>query len=144
MSQDRQDGRRWPAPLGDRVAHDADAPQLAEAVSGVWHEIHDTLHPIIGHRGVAALYNRSLQRTTAAHPWLAAAQQRELDVFEPAALRDALAQRAPAEAAAGAMALFDAFRDLLASLVGAALTDRLLHSVWTPPSGDMPAQDTSS
>jgi hypothetical protein len=143
MPKDRQDGRRWPAPLGDRVARDADASQLAEAVTVLWREIHDTLHPIIGHRGVAALYTRSLQQTTAAHPWLAPAQQGALDAVEPAALKDVLVRQTPAEAAAGALAMFGAFRALLASLVGASLTDRLLHPVWTHSPGDMPAQDTS-
>jgi hypothetical protein len=47
-------------------------------------------------------------------------------------------------AAAGGSALFLRFHDLLASLVGASLTDRLLRSVWTHSSAVSPVQDTSS
>ena len=53
-------------------------------------------------------------------------------------------QQAAAEAAAGGTALFQSFHELLASLVGASLTDRLLRSVWAHSSGASPAQDTSS
>jgi hypothetical protein len=63
--------------------------------------------------------------------------------IDPSGLRSALVQQAAAEAAAGGSALFDSFHELLASLIGAALTDRLLRSVWTRTSGDSPAQDTS-
>jgi acetyl-CoA acetyltransferase len=47
--------RPWPAPLGDRVADDASAGQIADAIVALWQEIDQALHPIIGHRGVAAL-----------------------------------------------------------------------------------------
>jgi len=45
---------------------------------------------------------------------------------------------------AGGGALFQSFHALLTSLVGASLTDRLLHSVWVHSSSTSPAQDTSS
>jgi hypothetical protein len=51
-------------------------------------------------------------------------------------------QQAAAEAAAGGNALFLTFHELLSSLVGASLTDRLLRSVWTHSSPDSPVQDT--
>jgi hypothetical protein len=47
----------------------------------------------------------------------------------------------PAAAAVGGAALFRSFHDLLASLVGVTLTNRLLHAVWAPTSGDTPVQD---
>ena len=69
-----QPSRRWPAPLADRVTDGADAEQVADAIVAIWLEIDQALNPIIGHRGVAALYNRSLNLTAAAHPWLAVGQ----------------------------------------------------------------------
>jgi len=139
-----QEGRPWPAPLAGRVTDDASAEQIADAIAALWQEIDQSLHPIIGHRGVAALYNRSLLLTTADYPWLAIGHQGSAASVDPSALKAALAQQAAAEAATGGIALFQSFHDLLASLVGASLTDRLLHSVWARSAGASPAQDTSS
>ena len=137
------EGRRWPAPLADRVTYDASAEQVADAIVAICLEIDQTLHPTIGHRGVAALFNRSLSLTAAAYPWLARDQPGVLAAFDPSALKAALVQQSAAEAAAGGLALFQSFRELLASLVGASLTERLLRSVWAHPSSGPPAQDTS-
>jgi len=63
---------------------------------------------------------------------------------DPSALRAALVQLTAAEAAAGGSAVFHSFHELLASLIGAALTDRLLSSVWTHSPQGSPAQDSSS
>jgi len=134
----------WPEPLGGRLAVGADAEQVADAILAVWQEIDEALNPIIGHRGVAALYKRSLNLTAARYPWLAAGQQGVLAAVDLGALKAALAQRAPAEAAVGGRALLQSFHTLLCSLVGASLTDRLLVSVWAQPAGVVPAQDTAS
>jgi hypothetical protein len=139
-----QERRPWPAPLAGRVTDDASAGQIAGAIAAIWQEIDQSLHPIIGHRGVAALYNRSLHLAAADYPWLAMGHQGVLAAVDPSALKAALEQQAAAEAAIAGLALFQSFHDLLASLVGASLTDRLLHSVWARSAGASPAQDTSS
>lgn len=144
MPLNSQEGRRWPAPLADRVTDGADAEQVADAIVAIWLEIEQALHPIIGHRGVAALYNRSLHLTAVAYPWLAIDQPAVPAAVDPSRLRAALVQQTAAEAAVGGSALFQTFHELLASLVGASLTDRLLRSVWTHSSPGSPAQDTSS
>jgi len=143
MPLDNAGAPRAPAPLNGRVKDATDAEQLADAVFAVWREIDQALHPIIGHRGVAALYNRTLKLTAAAYPWLAMEQRGIPAAVDPAALHAALVQQTGAEAAAGGNALFHSFHQLLASLVGPALTERLLRSVWTPSSGAAPAQDHS-
>jgi hypothetical protein len=142
MPLENKAGRRWPAPLADRVTDGADAEQVAGAIVAIWLEIDQALHPIIGRRGVAALYNRSLSLTAAAYPWLAIDQPAVPAAIDPSGLRSALVQQTAAEAAAGGSALFQSFHELLASLVGTALTERLLRSVWTHPSGTSPVQDT--
>jgi hypothetical protein len=142
MPPKSQQSRPWPAPLADRVSDGADAEQVAEAITAIWLKIEQALHPIIGHRGVAALYNRSLHLTAVAYPWLAIDQPAVPAAIDPSGLRSALVQQTAAEAAAAGSALFLTFHELLASLVGAPLTDRLLRSVWTRPSGGSPAQDT--
>src|SRR5688500_8873461 len=58
------------APLAQRIGEDASAAQIAEAVIATFSEIDAVLSPIIGTRGVAALYRRSLHLTAATHPWM--------------------------------------------------------------------------
>jgi len=116
-------------------------PKLADAIVAVWLDIDQALHPIIGRRGVAALFHRSVKLTAAVHPWLAVSHAAAPAAVEPSALRAALVQQGPAEVAAAGGALFETFHGLLASLVGESLTQRLLHAVWNQPAGASPAQD---
>lgn len=140
---DNAGAHHGPAPLTGRVQDATDAEQLADALVAVWREIDQALHPIIGHRGVAALYSRSLMLTAAAYPWLAQGHAGALAAVDPTALRATLTQREHAEAAAAGSALFENFRGLLASLVGESLTQRLLHTVWDHTAGAPPAQEDS-
>ena len=137
----RQDDEVWPEPLNRHAVPDADAAQLTDLTVRLWAELDAALNPIIGRRGFSALYHRSLKLCAARHPWLAADMPSPMAPADTELLRAALLQQTPAEAAAGASALFQTFRDLLASLVGAALTEQLLQPVWAPPSAADPAQD---
>lgn len=143
MSSDGEHRPRTATPLTQRLGICADAAQVAEALEGVWCEIETALTPIVGQGGVAALYKRSLHLTAPAHPWMLLRQ----DGVEPSANRTALklavSRQGSAQALAGGDALLVAFYDLLGSLVGTSLTERLLRSVWAHPAGDTPAQDTS-
>ncbi len=116
--------------------------QIADGAMQTWHRIHAALSPVIGPRGVQALYRRTLHLTRGSFPWIGAG----LEASEPgdyADLRDALARQASDVASAAHGALLQHFVDLLTSLIGGALTERLLRSVWDPlPSGDA-AQDTT-
>lgn len=131
------------APLARRVGADASAAQVAAAVVAVWHEIDAALAPIVGPRGVAALYQRSLHLARAAHPWLAGASAGLHDALDLAALDVVLARQDSASAAAASNALLQTFHDLLGSLVGASLTERLLRCVWANTSSGSPAQDAT-
>ncbi len=144
MPIESPESRRWLATLTRRVPADADAEQIADAVVVIWLEINQALHPIIGFRGVAALYNRSLRITTREYPWLGDGHQGVLAAVDASALKATLLRQPPDVAAAGGMALFVTFHELLASLVGPSLTDQLLRAVWTQPSGASPEQDFSS
>jgi hypothetical protein len=62
--------------------------------------------------------------------------------IDAAALKAAFAQQTSSDARNAGNSLMQAFHELLTSLVGASLTERLLHSVWTDPS-TFPPQDTS-
>ena len=142
MSTEISASRRPPAPLGNRVGADAHASQIAAAVFAIWEEVDDTLTPIIGPRGVAALYYRSLHLTGATHPWLGGKHDIVKPAVNPKALESILAQQESAAAAAAGTAFFQNFHDLLASLIGPSLTERLLRAVWANSSSGTAAQDT--
>ena len=130
-------------PLASRVGSDADAAQIAAAVIAIWDEIDDALTPIVGPLGMVALYRRSLHLAAAHHPWLAGRDEGVLTDTDPAVLKSVLARRSSADAAAGGSAFLNTFHELLASLIGPSLTERLLRSVWDNPSSGPAAQDTS-
>jgi hypothetical protein len=127
--------------LVQRGGNGADATQIADAMVSTWQEIAAALGPIIGRGGVAALYKRSLYLTGPAHPWLAGAQEGVPTPMDFAALKSVFAQQSSATAAAGGRALLQTFYDLLASLVGPALTGQLLRSVWEKSFSGLPEQD---
>jgi hypothetical protein len=139
------ESRRIAVTLAEQVSEGADAARVADHVLAVWKQVEDVLTPIIGQRGVAALYRRSLYLAARDHPWLARLQLQEADppAVDVAALRSALAQQDPDAAAAGGGALLQTFHELLASLVGPSLTGRLLATAWELPTRGPSAQDPS-
>jgi len=125
-----------------------DAGQDASAVAGralaEWRRVDAVLSPVIGHGGVAALYRRSLFLLRPQHPWLPGNRAGALDAVEFTELQAALALRPAADARAANSALQRTFHDLLDSLIGTSLTERLLQPASDPASnGDVP-QDSSS
>ncbi len=126
--------RRWDV--------DADPAQIADAVISMWQDIAAGLNPIIGKGGVDALYQRSLYLTRNAHPWLITAR----DPTQPAAmdleaLKSALKGQSRITAAAGGAAVLQTFHGLLSSLIGSALTERLLQPIRVNFLSEPPAQD---
>ncbi|RNF83338.1 hypothetical protein EER27_12665 [Lysobacter psychrotolerans] len=108
-----------------------------------WQEVDAVLSPVIGQRGVAMLYKRSLFLIGSAHPWLAGMHQGVQPTVDLEALKSAFAQQSSANAATAGGDFLQTFYELLTSLVGPSLTERLLRPVWAHfPSGP-PAQDTS-
>lgn len=128
--------------LTTRVANE-DAARIADAMLATWRDIEAALTPIVGRLGVAALYKRSLYLASSGHPWLSALGSGDPATMDLAALKSVVAQQAGADAALGASAFLQTFQQLLSSLVGPALTERLLRSVRADSPGDHPAQDTS-
>lgn len=116
---------------------------VAIAAVGRWETIVEVLSPILGQRGVAALYRRTLNLAGASHPCLIEAHESD----EPLSfkrLRRVLAQQSPDAAAAATDASLETFHGLLNSLIGISLTQRLLGSVWSPIFSGSPAQDTKT
>ena len=121
----------------------AGAGHIADAAVTLWRGVDATLSPIIGRRGVAALYKRSLYLIRSDYPWLTGVHQATVREGEFAPLHTMLSQQTSATAAAANNVLLQMFLDLLGRLIGTSLAERLLPSMRdTPNSGDA-AQDTS-
>ena len=141
---DTFDNGRIAASLASRINGSADAVEIAHEIVTMCQEVNDALSPIIGRRGVDALYKRSLYLAAPTFPWLATARDGAQDFMDPAKLKSTLAAQSPASGAAGGVLLLQTFQDLLASLVGTSLTERLLHPVWNNSSGSPRTQGFSS
>ncbi|MES2226711.1 MAG: hypothetical protein V4540_02945 [Pseudomonadota bacterium] len=121
----------------------ADPARLAEKIVATCRAIDDALSPIVGHRGVAALYRRSVHLASEAHPWLARAHEGTPTALDLAPLAAVLAQQSGAQAVAGGTLLLQTFHSLLTTLVGPSLTERLLRPVWATFLSGPSAQDTT-
>jgi len=137
------EAQRIQATLAHLVAEGADPRRVADKAAATWRDIDVALSPIIGKLGVAALFKRSLYLSRTEHPWLAAIADPAQSPGNFEGLREAMMQQTSARASAANSALLLTFHDLLTSLIGDSLTERLLRSVRdNPPSGDA-VQDTS-
>lgn len=87
------------------------------------------LAPIIGHRGVAALFGRSLHLARPDHPWLTASHETLAEPMDFAALQSILSQQSSAKVVAANGALLQKFVEQLNHLIGGSLTARLLRPV---------------
>ncbi len=139
--QDGQDIQRIAASLARRGGVDATAGQIAEAVFGKCQAIEAALAPILGLRGVAALHRRSLHLAARNHPWLVGGPPGEQPSEDLSVLKTLLARQTSPDAALGGAAYLQAFHDLLASLIGLSLTERLLRGIWIDFMGAPPTQD---
>jgi len=122
----------------------AGSGQVAAAALAQWRRVEAELTPILGSAGFAALYKRSLYQLRDAHPCQAAVHEAYPAVadFEP--LRSALAKQSQTDAASTQGALMQVFRDLLAGLIGAPLSERLLQPEKDFSSIGKAGQDTPS
>ena len=110
------------------TAGGATSNRIADAVVTTWQAIQAALVPVIGGRGVAALYGRSLYLIRASYPWMNGTgdhTQMDLEL-----LRTALSHQESATAAAGAGAHLHSLSELLGSLIGPSLAGQLLGPVW--------------
>lgn len=125
---------------GRYIARTADASLM------IWNDIQAALLPIVGERGVEALCRRSLHLARTAHPWLVRAEALgAADGVAPAPsanglVRDLVIGRTDVDAALAASIFLNTFRAVLADLLGAPLTERLL----TPVARQRPAQEARS
>ena len=112
----------------------------AAAVVAWWQAVSDALAPVLGVRGVIALYQRSLHVSAESHPFLRGIDQ-AYDEFNLPGLAALLSQQSEHAIAAAGTTLAANLSSLLEGLVGPSLTWRLLQHVQAPPIGGSAAQD---
>lgn len=120
-----------------------DTGLIATGLVSLWQEINTVLYPIIGQRGVAALYRRSLSLSARTYPWLASSHQGAQASIDLTHFKSLLIHQQAADLIAGGALLLNTFHELLVSLVGPSLTERLLRSVGSNLFNGPPAQDPS-
>jgi hypothetical protein len=118
------------AALGRRLGDDPGVATLVRSVASIWSEIDASLSPVLGSRGVAMLYKRSLVLAGATHGWLPRVDEALPVTVDLAPLHAALMQQGNTVALDGGSAFLRTFYELLSSLVGPSLTERLLRSIW--------------
>lgn len=125
--------------LAHRAGNAADAKAVAEAAISTWHQAAVRLAPVIGPQGVDVLFRRSLHLTKSTVPWLTMAMDDGDCAALLATLQARLAEREAAAAHEASYALLTNFTELLASLIGPPLTERLLAPIWaaSPPSTEL-------
>ncbi|MEA5150265.1 hypothetical protein VB145_17970 [Xanthomonas arboricola] len=130
--------------LERQVAAGAEASTIASTAVAMLQQIDKVLTPILGPRGVAALFKRALFLTKDEFPWLdeafvAVEASDDRNAVETVGV--VLSQQRTETAAAGGAAFVHTFHAVLVSMIGPTLTERLLRSVWVTFSSGFSAQD---
>lgn len=118
--------------LAHRAGDAPDASAIANATLDAWQEVAARLAPVIGARGVDVLFGRALYLTSATFPWLAMTGEYGDGAARLASFRARLETHEAAVAAEAGYVLLATFTELLATLIGTSLTERLLSPVWAP------------
>ncbi len=126
--------------LDDDMTTNAGAQDLASGSRDLlqpWQRIAQRLCPLIGESGFCALFGRAVHMVGPDHAWLAPQQPCRSTEQLFASLAERLAPVEPGQAAAANDTMLQTFTKLLATLIGEALTQRLLASATA--SADQPA-----
>jgi hypothetical protein len=143
MANKNREGPRIVSILALRVGQSTDSKQIARALAETWSEAEAALIPIIGAEGVAALLRRSIFLSSAAHAWFAALPKSARRVSDFGAVSSLIAEQPAQEALAGSTSLLLQFYNLLTSLIGLSLAERILETAWIGLSRGESAQDHS-
>ncbi|MES2351805.1 MAG: hypothetical protein V4641_29900 [Pseudomonadota bacterium] len=103
---------------------------LARRSVQLWAAIADELMPIVGDRGLIALFNRCIDICGTTFPWLLKAPARSSPTRCFDALGAQLSEREPRDGLAASRALFGTFHDLLLMLIGEPLAGGVLDAAW--------------
>lgn len=143
-SMQSQESDDFAAFLEGAVLNGESSRAVAERVAAIVQGIHQALVPIVGRGGMAALYNRSLHLSRPQHAWLPAPAEVAASEVDLAMLTAALADQTAVDAAAAGKQLLGNVGDLLKTLIGESLTERLLRPVWANLLSGPSARDTTT
>jgi hypothetical protein len=121
-----------PDPLRHQIIDSlmAQHPEGADAVSVLWEKLATEVSSIVGAGGFDSLYARSVFLAQSRFPWLAADSSSAQAGHRFASLKTSLATQTPAHASEANRLLLVTFTDIVASLIGEALTTGILRSAW--------------
>lgn len=143
MSTLSEESRQIVASLAHRVGPNADIARIAQAIISTLRDMDVALTPIIGQQGVAALYRRSLHLCASTHPRLARTYDRVPPGMDLTALKSVIVEQSDTDALFFGEVLLTTFYELLTTLIGPSLTERLLRGMWEPFLSDTPSQENS-
>lgn len=143
MSTESEEGRRIVASLAFRLNHLADIDQVADVILTMLRDTNASLVPIIGPKGVAALYRRSLHLSASQHPHLGPTYFPLAEPLDLSELKALLLQQTRTDVIFFAEEWLKALYGLLTTLIGSSLSARLLLDVWDNNLSTLPAQETS-
>lgn len=118
--------------LMPRAGGTPDASAVAEAALGTWRQVLARIVPIIGTGGVNILFNRALHLTCTSFPWLTIAGDHRDSGALLENLKARLSSREADAAVEASYTLLVTFIELLTTMIGESLVERLLRPVWTP------------
>ena len=118
--------------LTQRAGDAPDANAVAEAAISTWQKTAAQIAPVIGVGGIDVLFNRSLHLTCIAFPWLTIVGDHRDHAALLANIKAHLASRDTDIAVEAGCTLLVTFTELLISLIGESLVERLLGPVWVP------------
>jgi hypothetical protein len=128
----------WRETIRSTLAHHTrDAPDaivVAEATTDAWRRVTALLTPIIGARGIDVIFRRSLYLASKSFPWLAFGEEHGGSAVLLVNLKARLAGRDTESAIEASCTLGVTFIELLTTLIGESLTERLVRPVWAFPS----------
>ncbi|HEX9173807.1 MAG TPA: hypothetical protein VF861_14215 [Telluria sp.] len=130
--------RRFPVMSSDGATN---SPQSKTSHQQQWLLLAEQLTPLVGEAGFSALYARTIRLVRPGFPWLSTSQSGAPVAQLLEILMGDYQRVEPDEAERAHAGLLETFTRLLSSLIGEALTIRLLDSAVTPGQEQKNAQE---
>ncbi len=143
MPTESEEGRQIATALTQRIGDTSDIAKIANAVVATLQDMNAALAPVIGERGVVALFRRSFI-VCSKNPRLAGMYDSLLPAMTLAEFKIVLLKQSAVNALYLGECLLTSLYQLLTTLIGPSLTAKLLRSVLQTSLSDTPPQDISS
>ena len=115
--------------LALRIDKSSDVRLVSDAIVTLWQEVVGRLEPIIGDRGTEVVFSRSLYLTNKEFPWIVLADNTSNSATQIQLFLESFEGRDSNLLSKASYKLLATFSQLLASLIGEPLTQRLLTPV---------------